>query len=70
VQRLDNIPKWFWELLEQTKPSLAALENQLEKSDKEKLEAYYRSYREASEAICDYWSGPKIDDEKGAKGEE
>ena len=63
VTSSDNeIPEWFWELLDASRPSLQLLVDALEARPKEDLVAFARAFEEAAEEVCDYWDGPVVDD--------
>jgi hypothetical protein len=59
----EEIPDWFWNLIDSSKPDLKKLEKALEELEKEQLEDYYGLYKRASQEIRDPWDGPYINEE-------
>jgi hypothetical protein len=54
-----EIPGWFWTTLDDARPELSRLCTFLEAMAREHLVAFARAYRDAAEAVCDYWDGPE-----------
>ncbi|MFJ6048892.1 hypothetical protein [Streptomyces sp. NPDC092307] len=57
----ENVPGWFWEVLDTTRPSLSALESWLEAQPRDRLEAYAPAYLEAAESLIDFSEGVTVD---------
>ena len=55
------IPSWFLTLLDETRPSLAALADRLEALTRQKLVAYASTYRDVAEHIIEVWNNPIVD---------
>jgi hypothetical protein len=58
---MEAPPDWFWNILDSTRPSLAALETWLVNAPKEQLEEFANVYELAAQSLCDYWDGPLVD---------
>lgn len=56
-----DIPGWFWELVDSSRPSLQDLAVKLEALPRDQLIEYASTYVRAAEELCDYWSGPVVD---------
>jgi hypothetical protein len=54
----EEPPVWFWNLLDEARPSLDRLASILENLSAEQLEAFQRFYSDAALAVCPYWEGP------------
>jgi hypothetical protein len=70
VTESDDIPNWFWPLIEETRPSLALLTERLETLNQTELEHWQRAYEVAAEAICPYWDGPDMGGDVGVLSED
>jgi len=58
-----NVPDWLWTTLDSPRPETTRLGDALEAMSQDKLVAFARHYRDAAEAVCNYWDGPVIDGE-------
>ncbi|MFB7256974.1 hypothetical protein [Streptomyces nojiriensis] len=58
---LEDVPGWFWEVLDAARPSLSALEAWLEAQPRDVLEEYALAYLEAAEALIDFSEGVTVD---------
>jgi hypothetical protein len=56
-----EIPDWFWDLLDSSRPSLQELASRLEALPRDHLIEYASTYVGVAEELCDYWSGPVVD---------
>jgi hypothetical protein len=56
-----SVPDWFWDILDSTRPNLQRLIEWLEAATREQLIEFQRSYDEAAQEVCDFWSGPTVD---------
>ncbi len=66
----QEIPEWFWSLIETTKPSLALLIERLEALSQAELEQWQRAYELAAAAIVPYWDGPDMGGNLGVLSED
>jgi hypothetical protein len=55
-----EIPDWFWDLLDSSRPSLQELVFRLEALPRDQLIEYASTYVRAAEELCDYWAGPVV----------
>ncbi|MFJ2061086.1 hypothetical protein ACIOMM_34920 [Streptomyces sp. NPDC087908] len=60
---LGQVPDWFWEVLDVTRPCLAALEAWLESQRREILESFALAYLDAAESLIDFSEGVHVDGE-------
>lgn len=58
---LEEIPEWFWEVLDATRPRLSALASWLESQPREVLEAYALAYGAAMCSLADFSQGVRVD---------
>jgi len=58
---MESPPDWFWNILDSTRPSLAALEAWLVNAPKKRLEQFASAYELAAHSLRDYWDGPLVD---------
>jgi hypothetical protein len=58
---MAEVPEWFWEVLDTTRPSLLALERWLGDQPGTVLVEFARAYLEAAEALADYAQGVVVD---------
>lgn len=65
-----EMPEWFWNLIEATKPSLALLSEKLQDLSQTQLEQWQQAYERAAEAIVPYWNGPDMGGEVGTLSED
>lgn len=70
MTKVPEIPDWFWNLIETTKPKLALLVGRLEALGQTDLEHWQKAYEDAAEAIVPYWDGPDIGGEVGTLSED
>ncbi|WP_405436845.1 hypothetical protein OG373_07365 [Streptomyces avidinii] len=59
----EDVPGWFWEVLDTARPSLSALESWLESQPRGVLEGYALAYLEAAESLVDFSEGVTVDGE-------
>ncbi|MFF4426331.1 hypothetical protein ACFY04_37145 [Streptomyces sp. NPDC001549] len=59
----EDVPGWFWEVLDTARPSLSALESWLESQPRGVLEGYALAYLEAAESLIDFSEGVTVDGE-------
>ncbi|MFE6871298.1 hypothetical protein ACFVFS_32665 [Kitasatospora sp. NPDC057692] len=52
-----EVPDWFWDVLEEARPRLSALELWLESRPREVLEAFALAYEAAADALADFADG-------------
>jgi hypothetical protein len=57
----SNVPDWFWQLLDSSRPILQDLAAKLEVLPREELVAYAATYERAVQSLCDAWAGPEVD---------
>jgi hypothetical protein len=57
---VDEPPAWFWAVIEETRPNLAALEAWLVAQPKATVERFANAYWDASSELCDYSEGVLI----------
>ncbi|MFD7916329.1 hypothetical protein ACFV30_37430 [Streptomyces sp. NPDC059752] len=55
----EDVPGWFWEVLDTARPSLSALESQ----PRAVLEGYALAYLEAAKSLIDFSEGVTVDGE-------
>jgi hypothetical protein len=58
---MDEIPEWFWQVLDSTKPRLPALEAWLEAQPRRTVEHFAAAYVEAAGMLGDYSDGVVVD---------
>ena len=56
------IPQWFWDLLARARSGREALRLALQGLDRQSLEEFIVRYHLASEAVCEPWDGPYIEE--------
>ncbi|WP_380283256.1 hypothetical protein [Kitasatospora purpeofusca] len=59
----EDVPDWFWDVLEATRPRLSTLELWLESQPREVLEAFALAYEAAADALADFSEGVRVDGE-------
>ncbi|MFB7469655.1 hypothetical protein [Kitasatospora sp. NPDC056184] len=57
----DDVPDWFWDVLEATRPRLSALELWLESRPREVLEAFALAYEAAADSLADFSEGVRVE---------
>ncbi|MER6499294.1 hypothetical protein ABT218_07855 [Streptomyces sp. NPDC001455] len=61
MSELGQVPDWFWEVLDATRPRLSALEAWLESQPREILEGFASAYLDAAESLIDFSEGVTVD---------
>ena len=58
---MEEIPDWFWEVIEATKPRVSELEAWLESQPKRTVEHFAFAYMIAATSLADYSEGVRVD---------
>jgi hypothetical protein len=57
----EEVPAWFWDVIETNRPSIARLVAWLESATEDEIVSYQLAYELAAEAIIGYWEGPSVE---------
>jgi hypothetical protein len=60
---MDEIPAWFWQVLDSSKPRLSTLEAWLAAQPRRTVEQFAAAYTNAAETLGDYSAGVDVDEE-------
>ncbi|HEX5402888.1 MAG TPA: hypothetical protein VFX16_11380 [Pseudonocardiaceae bacterium] len=57
----DEVPDWFWDVIESTRPRVAALEAWLQAQPRETVARFALTYEDAASDLAEYWNGIVVD---------